>query len=98
MSKEKPFHCDEHGDTYEACSHWNEPGALDEPIRKLPDVEPRIETGPVQFGKDWPGTFIRGDNAAYYAMCLEMLLNGTAGSFEQGALKGLLSDLKASKI
>jgi hypothetical protein len=24
---------------------------------------PRVETGPVQFGDDWPGLFIRGDNA-----------------------------------
>ncbi|HEV3438751.1 MAG TPA: hypothetical protein VG122_15405 [Gemmata sp.] len=28
----------------------------------LPDV-PRVETGAVQFGDDWPGLFIRGDNA-----------------------------------
>jgi hypothetical protein len=28
-----------------------------------PDDEPRVETGPVQFGNDWPGIFIRGDNA-----------------------------------
>ncbi len=24
---------------------------------------PRVETGAVQFGDDWPGLFIRGDNA-----------------------------------
>lgn len=28
---------------------------------------PRVETGAVQFGKDWPGLFIRGDNAAWLA-------------------------------
>lgn len=44
-------------------------------IRKLPKQEPRVETGPVQFGNDWPGVFIRGDNAAYYAMTLEGLLD-----------------------
>jgi len=27
----------------------------------------RCETGPIRFGDDWPGVFIRGDNAAYYA-------------------------------
>ncbi len=27
----------------------------------------RVETGAVQFGKDWPGLFIRGDNAAWLA-------------------------------
>jgi hypothetical protein len=35
----------------------------------------RVETGVVQFGDDWPGVFIRGDNAAYYAMALETELN-----------------------
>lgn len=27
----------------------------------------RVETGPVQFGDDWPGVFIRGDEALYWA-------------------------------
>lgn len=34
-------------------------------VQHLPapkDTE-RVETGPVQFGNDWPGVFIRGDNA-----------------------------------
>lgn len=31
-------------------------------IRKLPAVKERVETGVVQFGDDWPGIFIRGDN------------------------------------
>lgn len=33
-----------------------------------PEDEGRIETGAVQFGDDWPGYFIRGDNA--FAICL----------------------------
>jgi uncharacterized protein (TIGR02996 family) len=28
-----------------------------------PIDSPRVETGAVQFGDDWPGLFIRGDNA-----------------------------------
>jgi len=28
----------------------------------------RPETGPMQFGDDWPGVFIRGDNALWNAM------------------------------
>jgi hypothetical protein len=35
----------------------------------------RIETGVVQFNSDWPGVFIRGDNAVGYASCLEQALN-----------------------
>ena len=34
----------------------------------------RAETGPVQFGEDWPGIHIRGDSAFGYAMHLKALL------------------------
>lgn len=34
----------------------------------------RLETGVVQCGEDWPGVFIRGDEAAYYAHSLFGLL------------------------
>lgn len=36
---------------------------------------PRVETGAVQFGDDWPGYFIRGDNAMYISMQIEILNN-----------------------
>ena len=33
-------------------------------LTKVPPLEGgRPETGPMQFGDDWPGVFIRGDNA-----------------------------------
>lgn len=35
----------------------------------------RVETGPVQFNDDWPGVFIRGDNAGPAAMHLKMVLS-----------------------
>lgn len=38
-----------------------------------PEDGGRVETGPTQFGEDWPGVFIRGDNAFAYAMALEMI-------------------------
>lgn len=31
---------------------------------------PRVETGAVQFGEDWPGHFIRGDDA--FNLCLQI--------------------------
>jgi hypothetical protein len=31
-------------------------------IRKISAQDERVETGPVQFGDDWPGLFIRGDD------------------------------------
>lgn len=41
---------------------------------KLPDGLSRIETGPLQINDDWPGTFIRGDDSAYYAHVLEYII------------------------
>lgn len=35
----------------------------------------RPETGSMQFGDDWPGVFIRGDNAAGYALALQDILS-----------------------
>lgn len=63
----------------------------------------RPETGPMQFGDDWPGTFIRGDNAAFYANSLRAVLRDLdAGKqpsgMELGALRGLLEDLVASRV
>jgi hypothetical protein len=34
---------------------------------------PRVETGAVQFGNDWPGLFVRGDEAVHLAWCIEKL-------------------------
>ena len=45
-------------------------------IRLLPEQTKRVETGPVQFGNDWPGIYIRGDNAGHYAMILKTLIEG----------------------
>ncbi len=39
----------------------------------------RIETGPLKFGQDWNGIFIRGDNALAMAADLE-ILNEILGS------------------
>jgi hypothetical protein len=39
-------------------------------LQTLEPCECRVETGPVQFGDDWPGVFIRGDNALFYGLTL----------------------------
>lgn len=41
---------------------------------KIGHEGPRVETGPLQFGDDWPGVFIRGDNAMRYAMQITFAL------------------------
>lgn len=59
-------------------------------MQRLPAQEKRVETGVVQFGEDWPGVFIRGDNAGYYAMALKDILARTPlDFFDKTALKGL---------
>jgi len=47
-------------------------------IRVLPAQDQRVENGPIQFGEDWPGVFIRGDSAGYYAMTLRAILQPPA--------------------
>ena len=53
----------------------------------------RAETGPMKFGDDWPGIFIRGDNAFFYLKVCEALK-----AENPVAAKGLegLKDLLAS--
>ena len=34
----------------------------------------RLETGPVQMPDDWPGVFIRGDNAVFFAGAIERIV------------------------
>lgn len=45
-------------------------------VQKIPyDGPDRVETGPVQFGDDWPGLFIRGDSAFGLAMSIHEVLS-----------------------
>lgn len=65
--------------------------------RIFPAAEPRVESGPIQFGDDWPGTFIRGDNAFAFASYLEIVLDDSkADPLSALVLRGLLNDLRAS--
>lgn len=32
-------------------------------MQKVPDPGFRVDSGPLQFGDDWPGVFFRGDDA-----------------------------------
>lgn len=62
----------------------------------------RAETGRIQFGDDWPGIFIRGDNAAGYGMALENLLSMYGDSISERSpilaaqLQGLRDELLGS--
>jgi hypothetical protein len=62
----------------------------------------RPETGPMQFGDDWPGVFIRGDNALHYALelhgAIKALRKVDYSPFQLGVLEGLLGTLQASDV
>lgn len=59
-------------------------------LRRLPAAEGgRVETGPVQFGDDWPGIFIRGDNAFGYAMELQSAMAKMPECLEKMQMKWL---------
>lgn len=61
----------------------------------------RPETGPMVFGDDWAGVFIRGDNAAHFSMTLRQALgaDGLAAKLGIGGLVlvGLADTLEGSR-
>lgn len=65
-------------------------------IRQLPAQSERVECGAIQFGDDWPGVFIRGDNAGYYAMMLRGLLDGTFDIKKDAILRVQIESLQRS--
>lgn len=59
----------------------------------------RPETGTMQFGDDWPGVFIRGDNAAHFAMALHTHLNRPGeDAFAEMTVRSLLDLLCSSRV
>jgi hypothetical protein len=60
----------------------------------------RVETGPLRFGDDWPGTFIRGDDAFNYAAHLAVAVEQLRATHAISAavLESLLNDLRASDV
>lgn len=65
------------------------------PVQVLPSQDHRVETGPLQFGDDWPGVFIRGDNAFGYRMALQAVLSGRADPITRRMASGLLAVLES---
>ena len=67
--------------------------------RVLPKQEPRIETGNIQFGDDWVGLFIRGDNCAGYVWDLQMILEDEkVNPIIRIRLESLLDLLKGTRV
>lgn len=61
---------------------------------------PRVETGAIQFGNDWPGLFVRGDEAFALARRVEVVGRFLASlppgaGWEVGTAMAALADLAA---
>ena len=62
---------------------------MTETLRKISQPDGgRVETGVIQFGDDWPGLFIRGDNALYLGSVLRLSLVGSSLAGGPGSLYG----------
>lgn len=69
-------------------------------MQKAPDPGYRVNTGPLQLGNDWPGTFFRGDHSGSRSDMLRAIareiahpayakyLNELADQFSQCQIKG----------
>jgi len=53
------------------------------------EIRGRVETGPVQFGDDWPGVFLRGDNAVGYGQLLREVVQNGLDPMSAAQLQGL---------
>ena len=60
--------------------------------------EPRVETGLVQFNDDWPGIFMRGDEAHHYAAALEALMSNRDNIITKAVIEGLIHTLQSCKL
>jgi len=59
----------------------------------------RPETGPMQFGDDWPGVFIRGDNALFFARTLGAAIALYPDrAIERSVLGGLQKTLQSCSV
>jgi len=67
-------------------------------VRRFAAEEERVETGPVMFGDDWPGVFIRGDNCFKYVSALREIIfdKPDIGFITKAVLMGLLDTLESS--
>lgn len=72
---------------------------MSEPQQALPlPSGKRPETGPMQFGDDHCGVFIRGDNALWTAELLKLLLRNDSRPIEHAPLYELVELLKSCRV
>lgn len=63
--------------------------------RHLNEVMPRLETGPLKAGTDWPGFFLRGDEALGLRHSLKTFIDAYRGNTpDEVALALAIRDLE----
>ncbi len=67
-------------------------------VRAEPPAPQRPETGPMQFGDDWPGLFIRGDNAGGFSLALNVAIDATKDPLTLVMLRSLRSLLVSCDV
>jgi len=71
-------------------------------LQKIALDDARPGTGPMQFGDDWPGVFIRGDDALGYALALrgavERLVEADSPSVNVARLADLVELLRSCRV
>jgi hypothetical protein len=67
-------------------------------VRRFAAERLRVESGPIMFGDDWPGLFLRGDDCFRYTFALReaILDNAQMGLITRQVLMGLLDALESS--
>jgi hypothetical protein len=55
----------------------------------------RVESGVIKFGEDWPGLFLRGDDALAYAIYLKNFLDCPTDIMSQVQMRGLVELLSS---
>lgn len=67
-------------------------------VRAADQPELRVETGAVRFGEDWPGVFLRGDDAFAFAVHLAAYLSGDRSALTAEVLQGYLATLRSCRL
>jgi hypothetical protein len=69
-------------------------------ITKVPALPHRVESGPMQFGDDWPGVFFRGDDALNFANMISLALTELPKDARnvRAVLTGLRDELRSCSV
>ena len=64
-------------------------------VLNIDSKEERVETGPMKFGGDWAGIFIRGDDAFAYSYWLKIYKDNPSSEFAERYLDHVIELLES---